>query len=265
MKAARWGDSDRYFGPFTWSYSNSYPHWAIVLKSRGDDDAESGQCTLRISLKKATLIVVLPHIIRPYRERVTSSYNGEKYWRIDPRQYGVSLSNGHYTVYYGRVTHDSSTDQNWGGFIPWTQWRHVRRSLYGLKGELFETVPERAPYETWKALEEACPAARFSFEDHDGQVITATTRIEEREWHAGTGWFKWLAWFRRPMIRRTLDLSFSDEVGTEKGSWKGSMIGTSIDMLPGELHEAAFRRFCDQEQRAKGRRYRIKFLMPLSA
>lgn len=256
MKAARWGDNDRYFGPFTWSYSNSFPHWAIALKSRGE---ENKLCTLRISLKKATLIVVLPHIVRPYREK--KSYSGRDYWQIDPRQYGVSLSDGHLTVYYGRVTHDSSTDQNKGWFLPWTQWRHVRRSLYGLQGELFETVPERAPYDAWSTLEQACPTARFSFEDHDGKVIVATTRIEEREWRFGAGWFKWLSWFRRPKIVRSLNLEFSDEVGPEKGSWKGGMVGTSIDMLPGELHEAAFRRFCEQEQRAKGRRYRIKFLM----
>jgi len=272
MKAARWGDDDRYFGPFTWSYSNSYPHWAVVLRSRGDDDTETGQCTLRISLGKATLIVVLPQIIRPWREKVQTNWDAETvqrlgrdwYWRMDPRQYGVSLSDGHYTVYYGRVTHDSSTDQNWGGFLPWTQWRHVRRSLYGLDGRIFETVPERADYATWKALEEACPTARFSFEDYDGKVIVATTRIEEREWRAGEGWFKWLSWFRRPKIRRSLNLEFSDEVGPEKGSWKGGMMGTAIDMLPGELHEAAFRRFCEQELRERGRRYRIKFLMPVA-
>jgi hypothetical protein len=269
LKAARWGDNDHYFGPFTWSYSNSYPHWAVVLRSQAEEGGDGGQCTLRISLRKATLIVVLPGIVRPERKKVFPQWDAATvqrrgrnwYWDVTPRQYGVSLSDGHYTVYYGRVTHDSSTDQNKGGFLPWTQWRHVRRSLYGLDGRIFETVPERADYETWKALEDACPAARFSFEDYDGKVILATTRIEEREWHAGEGWFKWLSWFRRPKVRRTLDLSFSDEVGPEKGSWKGGMCGTSIEMLPGELHESAFRRFCEQEQRAKGRRYRIKFLM----
>ena len=46
---------------------------------------------------------------------------------------------------------------------------------------------------------------------------------------------------------------------------KGGTVGHSIDMLPGELHEAAFRRYCEKEHRAKGRRYRIKFLMPVAA
>lgn len=273
MKAARWGDADRYFGPFTWSYG-TYAHWAIVLRSRGEEGGDGGHCTLRLSLGKATLIAVLPPIVRPWRKKVHANWDAatverlgrDWYWNVDPREYGISLSGGGFvSIYYGRQTHDSSTEQRLGYFLPWTQWRHVRRSLYGLNGELFETVPERAPYETWKALEEACPVARFSFEDHDGQVIVAATRIEEREWRFGTGRFRWLSWFRRPKVRRSLDLSFSDEVGPEKGSWKGGMMGTGFDMLPGELHEAAFRRFCEQEQPAKGRRYRIKFLMPVGA
>lgn len=50
--------------------------------------------------------------------------------------------------------------------------------------------------------------------------------------------------------------------GPEKGSWKGGTIGHSIEMLPDELHEAAFRRYCDQDHRAKGRSYRIRFIGP---
>ena len=271
MKAARWGDSDRYFGPFTWAYSTAYPHWAIVLRSSGEEGGDGGQCTLRISLRKATLIVALPNIVRPWREKVYPKWDAatverlgrDWYWNVDPRQYGLSVNHGHMTLYYGRVTHDSRTDQNWGCFLPWTQWRHVRHALYDLKGEHFWTEPKGAGWDAYRDAKENCPRATFAFEDYDGKRLTVTTRVEEREWHFGTGWFKWLAWFRRPKISRSLDLEFSDEVGPEKGSWKGGMIGTGFEMLPGELHEAAFRRFCDQEQRAKGRRYRVKFLAAL--
>lgn len=278
MKAARWGDSDRYFGPFTWSYG-TYAHWAIVLRSRGEEGGDGGHCTLRLSLGRATLIAVLPPIVRPWRKKVHANWDAatverlgrDWYWNVDPREYGVSLSEGGFvSVYYGRQTHDSSTEQRAGYFLPWTQWRHVRHELYDLEGAPFDVVPsipslgDHGGWEARKAIEDACPTARFSFEDYDGKVIVATTRIEEREWRAGTGWFRWLSWFRRPKVRRSLDLSFSDEVGPEKGSWKGGMMGTAIDMLPGELHEAAFRRFCEQEQRAKGRRYRIKFLMAVA-
>lgn len=275
--ARRWGDNDRYLGPFTWSYSDGYPHWAVVLRSRGEEGGDGGRCSLRISLWKATLIIALPGIVQPWREKRYPDWDAATverlgrnwYWMVDPRQYGFSLNDGHFTLYYGRVTHDSSTDQNWGCFLPWTQWRHVRHSLYDLAGAHFWTEPKRGSPTTlgnltgWEAYRDAkdrCPRAEFSFEDFDGQRLTATTQIEEREWHFGAGWFKWLSWFRRPKIRRSLNIEFSDEVGPDKGSWKGGTIGTGIDMLPGELHEAAFRRFCEEEHRAKAGRYRLKFL-----
>ncbi len=288
MKAARWGDNDVYLGPFTWAYSKSYPHWAVVLRSRGDDDdSNSGQCTLRISLRKATLIIVLPHIVRPWREKVYPGWDAETvkrlgrdwYWNLDPRQYGFSLHNAgdiggssHLSLYYGRTggsACDSRTQQQWGCFLPWTQWRHVRHSLYGLKGEEFYTEHEwqaslRAArgerYEIFRQWEKLCPVVRFKISDFDGAEIIATTRIEERAWLFGTGWFKWLSYFRRPIIRRSLDIDFSGETGPEKGSWKGGTVGTGIDMLPDELHEAAFRRYCNEEHRSKYRKYRVTFI-----
>lgn len=270
--ARRWGDNDRYLGPFTWAYSDSYQHWAVVLRSRGEEGGDGGRCSLRLSMRKATLIIALPGIVRPWREKVYPKWDAatvqrlgrDWYWDVDPRQYGFSLSDGNLSIYYGRVTHDSSTDQNWGCFLPWTQWRHVRHCLYGLRGELLLKEPKapvsHAHREAWDAIEKRCPHAVFAFEDFDGQRLTASTRIEEREWHFGTGWFKWLSLFRRPKIRRSLDIKFSDEVGRDKGSWKGGTIGTGIEMTATELHESAFRRFCEQDHRAKAGRYRIKFL-----
>jgi hypothetical protein len=275
--ARRWSDNDRYLGPFTWSYSSSYRHLAIVLRSRGEEGGDGGRCSLRFSFRKATLIVALPNIVRPWRKKVYPNWDAatvqrlgrDWYWDVVPRQYGFSLSDGFLSVYFGRETHDSSTEQRWGYFLPWTQWRHVRHSLYGLAGEHFATDPKAsvsicdpAGWEAWRAIEKSCPTAAFTFDDYDGQRLTATTRIEEREWHFGTGWFRWLSWFRRPKISRSLNLEFSDEVGPEKGSWKGGTIGHSTEMLPGELHEAAFKRYCAEEHRAKGRRYRIAFVGP---
>jgi hypothetical protein len=83
--------------------------------------------------------------------------------------------------------------------------------------------------------------------DYDGAEITATTHIEEREWKRGEKWCSWLSLFYRPMIRRSLDIDYSAEVGPRKGSWKGGTIGCSINMLPGELHDDAFIRHCVKE------------------
>lgn len=258
----RWGDNDHYFGPLTYSRDKRYSPLAVVLESGCD---EYPGASLRISGLGHTFILALPAwAVRPYREKVfPGSWDAatiqrlgrDWYWQIDRREYGFSLSDGFLSVYLGRQTMDSRTEQRWGYFLPWTQWRHVRHSFYGLEGEHVATLPDtgksyRDDLGRWdreQAISDATPTISFKFEDFDGERIVAITKIEEREWHAGTGWFKWLSLFRKPKVKRYLEIHFSAEVGREKGSWKGGTVGHSIEMLVDELHEAAFRRYCKQE------------------
>lgn len=250
-----WSDTERRFGPFVYDGSSIYT-LGIQLVSRGDDEDEARRVSLRMFGFGRTLILLLPSwMLRPYAEKVKArSWDAatvermgrDWYWHVEPRKFGFTIHNGHLSVFYGRQSCDSSTEQCWGVFLPWTQWRHVRHSLYDMDGDLFAHVPDR-DWDASEKLEKACPALRFDFLDFDGERITATTMIEEREWRFGDGWFKWLSLFRRPKIIRSLELRFSSEVGHRKGSWKGGTIGHSIEMLPGELHEDAFRRYCANE------------------
>jgi len=257
MRTYRWSDNDRYFGPFTYARERgSYKPITVALYS-GDDESRA-DCRLRVSALGHTLICPMPPIVHPWRQKVyphgawdeatVQRLGRDWYWSCYPREYSFTIAEGALHLRFGRQTHDSGTDQSKCYFLPWSQWRHVRHSLYGLKGEHFADMPEhRQLMETWdwrKALEDACPKIVFRFNDFDGEEIKATTRIEEREWRAGAGWFKWLSWFRKPKVSRSLDIRFAKETGPRKGSWKGGTTGHSIDMLPGELHESAFRRYC---------------------
>jgi hypothetical protein len=103
-------------------------------------------------------------------------------------------------------------------------------------------------WEARKEAEDSCPSRTFAFKDFDGEELTAKTKIEERQWELGTGWFKWLSIFHKPIIQRSLDIDFSNETGRRKGSWKGGTVGHSIEMLPGELHASAFRRYCAEHE-----------------
>lgn len=258
----RWSDNDKYLGPLTYARdSRGYRPLALVLAS---GEEEYPGASLRFSGFGRTIILALPEwAIRPYREKVKARFwdaatidrlGRDWYWTIDRREYGFSLSDGFLNISLGRQTNDSSTEQRWGCFLPWTQWRHVRRSFYGLEGEHVATLPpskrfvlgDNSQWEWDRAIEESTPTASFTFDDFDGERITATTKIEEREWHFGTGLFKWLSLFRAPKVRRSLDIHFSAEVGERKGSWKGGTIGHGIEMRPSELHEAAFRRYCSE-------------------
>lgn len=255
----RWSDNDRNFGPFTYSRDKHYRPIALVIQS-GDDEYPGAQ--FRISAFGHTFIVALPSwALRPYKRKVQARWSADDierigrdwYWQIDRRQFGFSYSAGHLSLYFGRQSDDRETERHKGFFLPWTQWRHVRHSFYGLDGEHIATLPKGKSYRDdpglWdreQTISEAAPTWSFVFRDFDGEEITAITKIEEREWRFGTGWFKWLSLFRSPKINRSLDLRFSAEVGKRKGSWKGGTIGHSIDMQAGELHEAAFRRYCVQ-------------------
>ena len=260
MSTRRWGDNDHYVGPFTFAFRERWRHFAVLLAST--DDEERG-ANLRISAFGNTMIVALPNwIIRPYRVKVYPKWDEatverlgrDWYWHIDRREFGFSVSEGHLSLHFGRQTHDSSTTQDWGCFLPWTQWRHVRQSFYGIDGGHVATVIDTGKsyiadpgrWDRERAIEAAVPTVAFEFDDFDGERIVATTKIGEREWRFGTGYFKWLALFRPPKICRSLGIEFSKETGPRKGSWKGGTTGHAIEMVPGELHEAAFRRYCSE-------------------
>lgn len=257
----RWGDNDHHFGPFTYARDRMYRPFSALLRSGYD---ESAGCNLHLSGFGHTLIVELPQIISPHRRKVVPGWDQQTierlgrdwYYDESPREYGFSVNDGFLQVKLGRQTHDSSTTQDWAYFLPWTQWRHVRRSFYGIDGAHVATLPDTGKsyvgdlgrLERERAIEDATPTASFEFDDFDGERLVATTRIEEREWKFGTGYFKWLSLFRRPKIRRSLNIQFSGETGRRKGSWKGGTVGHSIDTPPGELHESAFRRYCAQHE-----------------
>lgn len=266
----RWGDNDRHFGPLTFAYRERWRPFAIVLTS-GSTERENPGCCIRFQAFGATMICELPAIIKPWRKWVDLSdkewaKNGG-YWDEHPREYGFCLSDGHLSVKLGAQTHDSTTTQDWGCFLPWTQWRHVAHRIYNADGSFVGNADsvklgERLKWDERAKLIDSATKAHFSIIDYDGEQIAVETYIEEREWWFGTGWFRWLAYFRPRKIRRDLNLSFASEVGPEKGSWKGGMVGHSADMMPGDTPETAFRRYCEQEHRSKSGRYRIKFVEP---
>lgn len=266
FKNARWGDNDHYLGPFTYCPRSGYTSLSIMLSSGGEGDYSESPCNLRLSAFGYTLISVLPQIVPSHKEKVIPNWDAatvarlgrDYYLDVTPREYGFTYSDGHLSLHLGRQTDDSSTTQDWGCFLPWTQWRHIRHSIYGLNGEHFWTESKKivslgedgwaASHEIRRIMESACPSTIFEFDDFDEERLKATTRIEEREWRFGTGYFKWLSWFRKSRVSRSLDITFSGETGKRKGSWKGGTIGHSISMLPGELHEAAFRRYCSEHE-----------------
>jgi hypothetical protein len=288
----RWSDEQINLWPLTYARDKNGSPFSLVIDS-GDD--ENKGCHLRLRGFGHTLLIELPPIVRPWRQKIVAHWDEatvtrlgrDWYWDVHSRQYGFQISeSGFLQVFLGRHTHDSATDQSWCKHLPFTRWRFVRFSLYDTAGNQFWTHLEGALIEGVDGFEQfeeqqkaarrfeeqrkavgRCPIEHFAFDDFDGERITALCHIEEREWLFGEGWFRWLSLFRKPKVSRALAIRFSKETGPRKGSWKGGTIEHGIEMLPGELHEAAFRRYCagNQMEFVDARRIKAELLRAVKA
>lgn len=276
---SRLADNQRTLGPITYAKVDWKP-WRLVYSSGDCEYEREPKNTLTAYAFGYVARLRLPSLVKPHAIRHQAKYWDEAtikrmgrdwYEETFPKEYGFSVNDGFLQIYYGPQTHDSITTKSWSKFLPWTQWRHVRYSLYDTQGNLYWEQRQKNDIRGMKLFtdqyeaQKACPAVKFLIEDYDGKEIVATTKIDERQWQFGEGWFKWLSWFSKPMVKRRLEIEFSDETGPEKGSWKGGTMGTSIEMLPGEMHRGAMLRYCAQEHRSKYRNYIVKFVKELDA
>ncbi len=87
---------------------------------------------------------------------------------------------------------------------------------------------------------------RFTYTTRRGAMQPATLkayreRIREVYW-----WLRWLPFAGKDSDGITIE--FSDEMGTERGSWKGGVIGTSASMYEGETVKDTIDRFLAEAQ-----------------
>lgn len=190
--------------------------------------------------------------LKPIIRNRVNSIDGKEYPMIVSKRYGFDLEWGEYADYlylvYG-VEHDDygSKKDDFGGckFVDfwWKKYTFVAHRLFNFDGSVLaegKNIENSWDYPGHEKM-------RFQFRDgYDEERITATAKLEEREWSRGTGWMKWLKYFYPPMIKRSLDLSFDKEVGSRKGSWKGGTVGHSIDIEKGEQPRCAMERYCSE-------------------
>ena len=67
---------------------------------------------------------------------------------------------------------------------------------------------------------------RYVTKSGEVQDTTATCFMEEREWRPR--WLKWTKLFRH--VRTSLDIQFKDELGNQRGSWKGGVLGVGCEV-----------------------------------
>jgi len=121
-------------------------------------------------------------------------------------------------------------------FYPWT-WDHYRTTILRSDGSAWKNGPGLYGDAIPPTLKEQHPY-NYLMSDGTVQSCTATVYGEEREWRLKCA--KWLPWPSK--VRRSINVSFSEELGPKRGSWKGGVIATGYEWKEGETIQQALRK-----------------------
>lgn len=240
--------------------------WAFAFSISNTEDERSGKCMLHVAAFSYSLWFIVPQIFKPKSKWVDLSKDKwaktKGYMNHIPREYGFFVDKEALHIRYGiQPGHWSSRDKENSDhskcyFIPWNATRRVQYDFLNLDGTLFASAKDKPNgainFDSIEKCRETVPKIKFRFNDYDGEEITVTCHREIMRWEYGTGFFKWVKYFRKPIIKDRLDMVFDKETGYEKGSWKGGTMGVATDILPNESILEAFTRYGTSEDYFKG-------------
>lgn len=237
----RWSDNQKQWGPFILSDESNQNKDTGFFLDINNPWNDSSHTMLRASIFGITGILLLRYT--PNTQKTS-------------RRYGFMIHTAHDALYvnYGKYLPFAFSDEHnqectW--YFPWTEMEHVRHTYMSTSGSpIFDDRYSHTlgsgitDFQEYYNSKEQLPSKTFTFADFDGQVLTAKVRLEEREWRRGRGFWKFLRLLTSPKIERYIDIEFSGETGSRKGSWKGGTIGCSSPIEQHETIESAFRKYC---------------------
>jgi len=248
--------------------SDSWSRWSIGITS----SSEGNHSTFYLALGRHSWYIKVPPIVKPKEKWVdlskqdwaTVNLDGSKgYTDRIKRDYGITISDEYIHVHYGIqpgnwTSGDPKNSDHTKLFeIPWRMTRRVRYSFYRPDGTLFTNVYDigkrsrGCDFDAIREAETAVPKSKFKFKDYDGIDNLATCYLNEMEWKYGLGLWKWIGYFRNPIICRSLNIEFEKETGRGKSDWKGGTMGTSTDIKIGQSALSAFTKYGTEEINGK--------------
>lgn len=160
------------------------------------------------------------------------------YIKLPPINREHSLDSGGYGFYFSEDALVFEWNRcNTFYYYPWSfsfykRWELAKAYNYLLWIE----TPSRYPYD--KLAHKSTAPYTYTLKNGEKQHRMATYHVTRMEWRRR--WLMWLPLFNRK--KTYLDVSFSEEVGEESGTWKGGVLGCSYEMIPGELPLQTLRR-----------------------
>ena len=221
MKWFNWKDNELTIGNWYTGWHTWSPE--IIYRTSGYQYANAELC---ISLFGWKSIIRLPWI-----------HKRENLW--ENKRYGFYLFQK--TIFFNIGRKMKSWDLpfiTYGNAFRWE--RYIGHPDFYFISSQYKESWQQHPYKTnYKESYQEPTTWTYDFTDpYDAQVIPCKFWVEEMEWRP-----KWLKWTKRfAKIKRFIEVEFSQEVGSKKGTWKGGTVGCSYDMLDDERPMDCMRR-----------------------
>lgn len=156
-----------------------------------------------------------------------------------PPKYGIAIHNNTFWIYKGGEGNHNGGNKWWTWNLPFITMHWVRTSILLKDATWAHSTPKNPEHfyeDVWKN-KQMC--FHYDYTDsYDGEIIPTKVYVETMEWRPK--WLKWTSKFAK--IRKTIDIDFSKQVGSRKGSWKGGVLGCSYELLPHESPKACIQR-----------------------
>jgi hypothetical protein len=166
------------------------------------------------------------HVYLPFKTKLSEG--------CDMPRYGFDIHGNAIWIYKG-----GDFDESWGQVtsnawwtwdLPWFTFNHIGHFLMRKDGSWRRVEKSEFSHDIIENDESILVEKHdYLYERINGEVQKriATCNVEKRVWSR-----KWFPFVK--MVKKTMNVNFSDEVGEQSGSWKGGVIGTGHDMLPNE-------------------------------
>ena len=143
-------------------------NWWSIMFGTGDDDARGGNSITLIGFGRFLHIRLPFQLVPPHRTRVTAGWDAatiarlgrDWYWDTKRREFGFSLMDNHLSLHYGVQTDCWPGEKSWGCFLPWSEWRMVRHSMYRLDGSGFWHGFGDVPFDRRQLARDVVPMRR---------------------------------------------------------------------------------------------------------
>ena len=154
----------------------------------------------------------------------------------DEPGYGFYFCGDHARVEWGFGAWHFTWPWIWDFYKRWELVEDICTAWNGQDSSALVEVPRRAGH--GKLATKHQEDYTYTLKSGEVQKRKATYYVERMEWR--WRWLKWSPWPK--MVRDSISVDFSDEVGEGSGSWKGGCTGCGYDMKPGETGLQTLRR-----------------------